>query len=74
MYKLTTKIQALLKKDTSLRNKVALGMGIGENGVIMSLRRNKGNSIANNVGAVKVLQTETGLDESQIIKLEKATA
>jgi len=74
MYKLTKKIKSMLLKDVNLRTRVALGMGVGENAITMSLRRNGGDSIANNIGAVKSLQNETKFEESQIIELRKATA
>lgn len=64
----------MLLKDVNLRTRVALGMGVGENAITMSLRRNGGDSIANNIGAVKSLQNETKFEESQIIELRKATA
>ena len=74
MYRLTNKAINLLKTNVTLRTKVALGMGVGESAITMSLRRNKGESIANNFGGVQSLLAETGLKQDEILEVETVNA
>lgn len=77
MYQLTQKCLSLLSEDLKLRLKVALKMGITEQGVIRSMGRNQGVSIATNYDAIQEIISLTGFDIAQIreeIKEQTATA
>jgi hypothetical protein len=71
MYRLTNKMQALLRSDAVLMVKTAMGMGVTIYAVELSLNRNGGVSIANNYGGVETMKKETGLPVEEIIEKAK---
>lgn len=58
-----------LKKDTGLRLRVALALGVGEQAIKNAIKRN-GKSITN-ISAVNVIKEYTGLSEEEIFETEK---
>ena len=69
MYRLTNKVQSILKDDKVIRRKVASVMGVSESAIYMSIsdkRGGTGRSIANNYDAINALIDETGLTIADI--------
>lgn len=62
----------LLKKDQALRLKVAMALGIGEQGVQQNIKRNSSN--LTKIAAIRLIEKETGLTENEILAPQKANA
>lgn len=67
---LTKKILSELRKNTALRLKVALAMGVGEEAVKAAVRLER--KSLTQIAVIKVLMEETGLPESEIVEVQTA--
>ena len=70
--KVTNKILKMLTTNAELRMKVALALGISEQGIIKLVKNNSSN--LTKIAAIRTLEKETGLTENQILVSQKATA
>lgn len=70
--KVTNKILKMLSNNAELRMKVALSLGISEQGIIKLVKRNSSN--LTKIAAIRELVKETGLSEDQILAPQKANA
>ena len=70
--KVSKKILMLLSNDAELRMKVALSLGISEQGVKRNITRNS--STLTKIAAIRVIAEATGYTEDQILAPEKKTA
>ena len=70
--KVTNKILKMLTTNAELRMKVALALGISEQGIIKLIKNNSSN--LTKIAAIRTLEKETGLTETQILVSQKATA
>ena len=62
----------MLTTNAELRMKVALALGISEQGIIKLIKNNSSN--LTKIAAIRTLEKETGLTENQILVSQKATA
>ena len=63
--KVTNKILKMLTTNAELRMKVALSLGISEQGIIKLVKHNSSN--LTKIAAIRELVKETGLTEDQIL-------
>lgn len=67
---LTKKILTELSKNTALRLKVALAMGVGEGAVKAAVKHER--KSLTQMAVIKVLMEETGLSEEEIVQVQSA--
>lgn len=70
--RLSNKVLEILKGNRTLRLKLGLALGIGEQGVQQNIKRNSSN--LTKIAAIRVICEETGYTEDQVLAKEKKTA
>ena len=63
--KVSNKILKMLSTNAELRMKVALALGISEQGIIKLVKNNSSN--LTKIAAIREIEKETGLNENQIL-------